>query len=163
MKKYLFVVLLSAVTFSSCSSLWTNYCTTQKLYQGDILPDEEVAFLFQYNDSEWSDEDMYNVSVIEVDGVFVKGTRVAMLPGSHTVEVEFAARQTARKDSFSLREIRIDIKGDEPVKFSYNFEAGRVYQVDADFDHDNRVWRPKVVDITQFNRDKEAVIEYLPD
>jgi len=143
--------------------LWTNYCTTQKLYKGNILPDEEVAFLFQYNDSEWSDEEMYNVAVIEVDGVFVEGTRVAMLPGFHTVEVEFSARQTARQNSFSLREIRIDIKGDEPVKFRYNFEAGRVYQVDADFDHDNRLWRPKVVDITEYNRDKDAIIEYLPE
>lgn len=163
MKKRLFIVSLIAITLNSCSSLWTNYCTTQKLYKGDILPDKEVAFLFQYNDSEWSDEDMYDVSVIEVDGVFIEGTRVALLPGLHTVEVELTARETVRKNSAILNEIRIDMESDEPVKFRYLFEAGHDYQVDADLDRDNRIWRPKMVDITKYGRDKDAVIEYLPE
>lgn len=112
-------------------------CATQKLYDGPLLPLEEISVLIPdtYFDTlrrgDYMDTSVFNgneeaarTQIIRVDNKVIYGKRILLLPGLHTLVFSYAVVIGREGNYVKSRQTTRSLK--------FNAEAGKTYYVFAD-------------------------------
>jgi hypothetical protein len=127
---------------------------TVRLYEGQQLPAQEVAYLVG---------DEASLCLHSVDGRMSPsgrrgygsswdGTyRLEILPGEHTLTVSLNFRTTSDviSNRFTTHEIYYSIQSVDNVDIRLSFEPGRTYVLTSEWDFEGKQWFPTVIDQTK--------------
>lgn len=113
-------------------------CSFPRLYEGEKLPKDKVSKLYNGN----------KVRVQSIDGITdarIKGWRMELLPGTHSIEVSFAGKgYTSDGQYYGL------LNSIAPHSCTCESQAGHLYELSIDVNTEKMEWSCVIKDMTNY-------------
>ena len=119
--RYLFITILCFMVISSCAS------TNDQIYSEEQLPPTETARLHRYVSNQPSK--FVKIVIKEFDDEKFSGTpsTIEILPGSHTIKLDFVMPGAVSPASMRSKEIRFNAEAG--AEYAFGYPSNRPYKL----------------------------------
>ena len=150
------VLTVLLVTFFAfmCTTLAVN-----RMYSGAPLPEEKIAILYSLPRHTMARLNTNTpIKIIAIDdwtedkikkNWYDGSTRVELLPGHHRIKVILEEVSVQSSRSPYVPGTTTVTRGIIPQTIGFEFLPGKIYQIEAEIDDENKTWQPTIKDITE--------------